>query len=746
MLSIPAYDQIEGVTIFRDDAEAGRYYYLPRLPRIAMQGDKPMFTFLKFQLPPERSTQLGGGYMVFTVALTEPADVLGRIVEALRTKLRAENPTMMTLPPVTLAPVDYLSGDVRLLVIQDDTLVKSVATSRPSLFADNTASVAVGLPELGAQLFHEALKRSGSVAVIEYALTFEARLPAVTINAHVDSQEVKTVVATYTTSQVEDEDTWGNSTTTQVAHRTSLAESMESQGLARVEILKGSVELDDDEMESLRAFAFGAIDDFISKHFLTGGTAVTPEDLKSQWMTFIGQDIRATFDLSVGYRDVVKRNYFPNATINPAFLGVPVEDVVQEIDLRTAPWYFNNLEVKVDTNLDFDKYADMVHSVVGRLSYDDTKEDGTRVTKRDSLIFTRTDRAQKVFKAPLVAVGRDTYSYEVEVHYKGGPVQSAILKRGQSTARDLVLEVPNPGVLEITLATDPAAFDSGSLTAIEVEIEYGDPRNRVPMMVDSVLLTKEAPEKEYARPVFAAVEQPYRLRTTYVLTDAAGAAQRITSAWETRGDRRVAIHTPFDSEFNLTIIPQVDWKEVAQLVVDLDYADEPNDYRVHKTLSFTAASVATTPSSAWKFPLRDPGTRQYRFSQKLLMQDASLVQTEWETQDSDSGTLLVGNAPAGVVTVEVDPADIGLGTTVRRAIVRLTYTDEANGVVDAETLVFRDATPQVWSIARADATVATYTYDVHYVLADGTTRPLLAQQGTIAGDREFLFLPPPPAT
>ena len=52
----------------------------------------------------------------------------------------------------------------------------------------------------------------GGVAVVEYDLGFETRLPAVHVYAHCDSLEVKDVVMTYTTSQIHDEDTWGNET------------------------------------------------------------------------------------------------------------------------------------------------------------------------------------------------------------------------------------------------------------------------------------------------------------------------------------------------------------------------------------------------------------------------------------------------------------------------------------------------------------------------------------------------------
>ena len=147
----------------------------------------------------------------------------------------------------------------------------------------------------------------------------------------------------------------------------------------------------------------------------------------------------------------------------------------------------------------------------------------------------------------------------------------------------------------------------------------------------------------------------------------------------------------------------------------------------------------------WKFALRDTDVRAFRFKQTLLMTDNSVQEDTWQTRDSDAQTLIVGNAPGGVVKVEVDPGDVaGLGAEVRRVLVRLSYTDAANHVSDTETLIFRSADPAEWTIARADAAVSTYTYDVEYFMSDGTRHSLTAQPGTISSVRDFLFVPPLP--
>lgn len=752
MQSIPVYDTIEGLTILKDDDDISKFYYLPRTLKIAQSNGKPQFTFLKYQLPVEREGEddKGGGYLVFTTQLVEDSDFLETTVKPkLSSRMRAAYPNEPNLPEPTLSAIDFTGGEVRLLIMKDNRFVSEVQSGKPSLFGDNTASFAVELKDLGAQLFYDALKKSAGIAVVEYDLLFDTRLPAVHVHAHADSNEVKTVVMGYTKEKVESEDTWGNEESHEVAHRTSVSETMESQGLVTLTIDKGSSGIKDEDVEALRAFAFSKLDDWVKTNFLKGGSIVTEEDKKSQWMSFIHEDIHKTFDLDLVQRDVIQRQYNPSARFDPTFLGVDIDDVVLEIDLGTAEWYFNTLNVNVDTNLDFAMYGDIVHSVVGHFSYEGEK-DGARIDKRESFAFTKDDRAPKKFSTRLAKVGEDRYTVQVEVNYKSGPVTSAILYEETSTLRDYTLRVPNPGVMKLQVAaTDVQAFDSQKLTSIEVEIGYADPARKVPDVVEKVILTKETPQVEYKRVIYAVWDKPYRYRTTYVINGDAG-PQRLTTEWLDGGHDPgattgyLSIGTPFDDLFHVSVLPSVDWSEVQTVIVDLAYADAAHDYRQTRTLSLSEASLASLQQPLWKFPMRDPDVRGYKYSVKVLGKDGSVKGQDWRDMASDAETLLVGDATGGVVKLQVDPGDTGVGTTLRRVVVRLKYEDKAHTILDEQALVFRDLTPQTWSITRADAAVNTYTYDVEYVRNDGTVVPLLGQSGRISTSAEFLFLPAPP--
>jgi len=745
MLTIPAYAEIEGITVFPDDEDPSHFYYLPRRPRLAQDptGD-PQFTFLRYQFPIERdSGDPGGGYLVFTTVMREEADVLQRVQRTLQTRLRNELPPTEDVPEVRVTPVDFTDGSVRLIIMQDNQFVRAIDLGRPSLFGDNSASVAVELSADGATLFYEALRRSGSVAAIEYNLSFPVRLPAITILGHVDCSEVVGMLQAKSVETVKG--TWGSRDQLQEV-TTSVPQIMESQGLISLEIITGSVEVDDEEMESLRSFAFRAMEGFIDEHFLKGGSVQCEAERRELFLEYQEADpetIEGSFDLNVSYRDVINREYNPSAQLGSDFLGTPVENLVHDIDLGNAPWYFNNLDVQVDTNLNFERYGDIVHSVVGHFTYDQTGPDGVRCARRESLVFTGSDHSTRRFRTRLAAPEKDVYDVRVEVNYREGPTSQLTVDTFSATARHLTLNVPNPGVIEVEFSVAPEAFGE-RLQSVEAEITYGDPGRGVPAVTDTVILTEEERARQYRRVIYAPWDRSYRYRFTYNLTDDDGHIQRSTTPWmeASSAQRHVNVPTPFDQVFSLNILPQVDWSEVREVVVDLQYHDEDSDYRMERTLSF---SEDTGRAAVWRFLLRNPAHRKFRYRETYLMANHAVQAKEWQTQPED-GAITIGNAPHGVAAVQVDPEDIDF-SAVRRVVVRLRYLDEGDPehpTEDTATLLFRGPEAQTWWVTLGKTEEA-YAYDVTYVLRDDSQRVLEDQRERLdRSGRSFLFLPAPP--
>ena len=748
MLSIPVYDLIAGITLYRDDQDTAHFYYLPRAPRIVNGADgKPEFTFYRYQNPIDRGgAELGGGYLLFTTSIAEDQAYLdAKVKPVLQAQVTAEDPTNPMPPTVTLSPVPFTGGQIQLIFMQSNQFVKAVTLGKPSLSGDNSASVAVELTEDGAQLFYEGLMHGAGVAAIEYDLTYPVRLPAIEIRGHIDSQEVKTAVMGMQAEEVTDESTWGDTHHTEY-HRTSISETMNNMGLVKLEILKGSVDLKQEDEDSLRSFAFSVMDDFVKKHFMSGGDIDTADDRKNVWTQFINDNISNNFDLDVTMRDVVSYQYNPNAQIGSQFLGVDPTTVVFDVDLQDAPWY-HNLEVQVLTNLDWAKFGAVVHSVVGTCRYDQPRDDGSRSTAVDSLIFTADDNKPKEFKAHVAKVGLDSYTVDVQINFKSGPTLQVALPTVTTNQRAYTIDIPNPGLIDIDLAVDPGVFGD-KLSSIEVEVQYGDPARHVADSTETVVLNADASLKTYQRWLYAPFDKPLQWRATYVIKDANGDEQRSTGDWiaqQPAAKLYITVHSPFEDSFALRVIPSVDWTTVAAVVIDLEYDDPANDLHAQTTFSFT--KDAKTAFQDWRFPLRDASQRTFKYRQTILYTNAGHETTDWITVSNNPGTLVVGNAPGGVVQLEVDPSDTGIGADVRRVIARLHYADPAHDVARDMTLVFHDTTSQTWAVARADATAGDYTYDVEYVMADGSHRDLTGLQGSLpaGGLSDYLALPAAPA-
>jgi len=747
VLSIPMYDQIEGITLFKDDERRGHFFYVPRRPRVVLDADgKPEFTFYRYQNAIDRGgAEKGGGYLLFTTSLTEDQQLLDlKVVPKLRAAVAAEDPTDPNPPPVTLNPVPFTSGSIQLIFVTSNQFVKAITLGRPSLLADQTASVAVELTEDGAQLLYEGLKHGAGVAALEYDFTYQARLPAIEVRGHISSSEVKTATMAMTADYVADTSTWGDNSHTD-HHRTSISEVMENQGLVHLEILKGDVDLKQEDENAIRTWAFAQMDEFVKKNFMSGGSVETPEDRKDAWMQFLHADATNDFNLDVTMRDVIAYPYNPSAQIGAQFLGVDPKTVVVDVDLQDAPWY-RNLDVQASTSLDWGRFGDVVHSVVADFRYDQQRRDGSRSIAADTLVFTAADTAPKSFKAHVAEVGLDGYTVDVTVNYKSGPTRTLELGRVTTNKRAYTIEVPNPGLIDVDFAADPGVFGD-KLSSIEVEVRYGDPARKVGDVTETVLLNAAQSVKTYRRWLYAPFDRPLQYRTTYVLRNAAGDEQRSTGDWvvqEAAPKMFITVHSPFDDVFSLRVIPSVDWTTVSSVVLDLEYDDDDEDLHEQTTLSFTAE--AGNSFQDWRFPLRDADRREFRYRQTLLLANAGRESGDWVTVTDNPGTLVVGNAPGGVVQLQVDPADTGIGMDVKRVIARLAYTDAAHGLTRAATLVFRDETPQTWSIARADPTVNGYRYDVDYIMADNTRRTLAAQHGELpaGGLSDYLPLPVPP--
>lgn len=743
MLSLTDGFSIEGVDFFRDDEAKETFYYLPNTVELARNPDgSPQFQFVLYQAGlPIEGKQQGGGFLVLTTVLTAPADIIGpRATAEAQRILRAEAPSPgAPIPTPKIRPVNFIGGTAVLRIARGtgNQLIQNIDLGRPSLFGRNTVSVVADMTLMGAEIFADVLRQGGAIAVVEYNLEFEVRLPAVVIEAHISSSRVRAVVATYTTQEVVDEDFWGGDTTTEVRKRTGYSEFLRENSLVELDIRSGSseVELDDDMISDLRDFALGAMDKFINEQWLNVGGILTTKQLQSEWLEFINEDFEKNFDLVLTQSDVIKRQYNPSATINPAFIAADVADYLIVVDTLAHP-FFKRLEVDVSTSFDFERFDDYVHSIVVDLTYDSPDDTGRRIQKAESFIFTKDDNERRKF---VTAKGRSNeYQVTAEVHYRNGPVLRQRLLNATSVAPAQVIAVANPGEIDVTFSAPAIGFD-GDLQSIDIELAYEDRRNGIAPFIEERSLTKDAPQVQIKRPVYSPEVKAFRYRITHVFP-----TQKISTPWleAGAGTTQIKVSTPFEDELRLDVVPSADWTELTGILVSLTYEDAENDVRSQQSLFFAPQDVGKVKT--FIAPLKDPARRDVTVAETHLFKSGAARSLDARTHVANGVPAVVGNAPGGVYRLTLSGEDVALGTDVRRVTVTLRYEDAANDVIDMHGALLRGpGETSVWSVALADPSKLDYTYRADYFLASGDRIAGPEKTATFGNPEDWLFVEPP---
>lgn len=743
MLTLPAVLEVDGITVFRDDDDNTQFYYLPKDINLVTNPDgSPQFDFVVYDVGDDAETATSGGYLLFTVALTSDRNAVEtRVKPEVQRILRDEFPPGEIVPQPKIAPVSFLNGTAELLIASaGGELVSRIQLGKPSLFGDNTVSVIAEMPIDGAAVFASVLEQGGSIATIEYNLNFEARLPSVVVTAHIEASRVRDVVNTWTTQKIKESNTWGSKTRTE-RKRTGYSEILEEENLVELDIKAGSSEVDlsDDLVSDLQDFAMASMDRFIEDEWMAGGI-LSEEDMRSEWLESIHEEVQRNFDMSLTTRDVITRPYNPSASVNPTFLGGDPSDFVKRVSIGDD--FFKRLEVDVQTNLDFEKYQEYVHSVVVNMHYQSRDDDGNNISKSESFTFTADDHAPKKFVTKMGRPKDDSYEYSVEVVYKGGPVEKRQVEKGTSRDRSLIAAVKNPGELNVTFNSAPEVFGD-RISAIEIKLEYADPRNKVKRFTEELILNAEKPSATVRKAIFAEVEKDFAYSYVYVMD---GGNQRVSAGpFPGAPDTQyISIPSPFENMFTLMIQPLADWSEMTSVIVGLSYEDVANDFRKSNTYNWDQET--SSDAVKWAFPIVDPDKTACTVSETWIRKTGgSVTLPARQINIEERPVLVVGDALGGIVNVEIDAGDVDFENSVRRIMINLVYRDDENNVLDTAAFVFRNAQEtQKWVVALSDNTKRAYTYDLKYFMNDGSVIDVTDQGGEFAGMQDFMFIPAPP--
>jgi hypothetical protein len=153
-----------------------------------------------------------------------------------------------------------------------------------------------------------------------------------------------------------------------------------------------------------------------------------------------------------------------------------------------------------------------------------------------------------------------------------------------------------------------------------------------------------------------------------------------------------------------------------QVEVELAYADPDNQISFAQTYLLSA----TNQSPMWRIRVADPAKSDYKYRLTYYPVDKPPIAGDWKTTSAPA--LIVTDPYPNVLRVMVLPSlDF---TKVQRALVTLSYTDEANHISQSDLLppmAGPDAMAP-WTCNIVDGTKRTYSYQVDLQYKDGSVK------------------------
>lgn len=169
--------------LFRDHADTGAYYYIPKSPRVAAWADgTPKFSFIKYI---KTNKNVTGGIVHFLVTLGLTQD---EIVEAEKELHRVDKEGKV------LGPVPFIKGEFHIISASAGSggifSRKIVGTGKAPLLAGQEAAVSIALSEEGATFLEKSFMSPTSDVSVQFLLTFRGLTPAYKARLKVDWDKV----------------------------------------------------------------------------------------------------------------------------------------------------------------------------------------------------------------------------------------------------------------------------------------------------------------------------------------------------------------------------------------------------------------------------------------------------------------------------------------------------------------------------------------------------------------------------
>jgi len=699
----------EGLTIFADHAEAGRFHYLPDVPRLRHDIDgKADIRLVKYRLDPSLTAQLGGGLLTFSVELGADETAVGRA----RGRLAARE----GLSTISLDPVAVEGGTVGVVIADYSTLSDAPVTSpfvlrvsggeTPSLFGGKAASFAVVLTPEGANLVEQALLAGAPLVSAFYALTVSGLRPALRAGIRARWDQVY--------SFYENRLHGGK-----LLLATDIGPTVEE--LVRAEAI--SIHIDEllpaEEQNAASRAAIEEAQRYVLEELFTPTLGQTPAAPPPDGLAVIGQTIKdvigffsityslrkverselKTFDYQLATAQAQPFTLAPQGRLQVALEELlPPERLIAELDMGPQP------EMRFDIGVGCDLAAEDIDHVEVVVSYGD---------RREEIVLDAASPSRELSIWYVAELGIEIdYRYTVAFRPSTGDVD--VLAAEARTTDDRIIRI-DPRELYRRATVRAVAHGVPFETYPRVVIDVQARQTGSGWAADATLeLDAQHLESSVRFRTSRDAKTLVRRRIRYL----AGDGQIVTNDWDDAELGVLVVGDPLPDVVDVQILGAARFgTHIARLVVEFRPLSNPGKVD-------TVILSAERPSATWSCPMQPGFPRGYEYRVTTHSTLAEVREGVWLA--GAEGKLVVGEGIAQLRQVQLLFVGKALGELGLLGVkVRFSFVDSvAEMTAEDERLVTDLSQPVLWSYPVADRTRQAYTYELTLVHSDGRLEPL----------------------
>lgn len=722
----------QALYVFPDFSDASQYYYLPNFPHIAkLEGGAPAIHLLVYREDLDTIADddpEAVAFLSLDVDLAWPP----QMIEDAASRLRIED-QLAEKPRLT--PIFFHKGAVKLMLLDAVTpeedaaapagearptafVTKIMGAGSPSLYGDNRAIFQATLSKKGAAALSGALDGVTPIGVV-YTLTFAGLQPAFNIKANVDWQKIydhfserEQMDFLFYESDVQ------KSIDTMVENKVIEIEvTVEGIGAEAMDAERESV------MNSIRQLIFDKFFEATFKRVDPAGGS-TADDVVDT-LTHIHQNALTlgigytyhrkevkieelrTLDLDFTARKAAERTIYPQAHMHNLLTGSGVtrEQLVTIVDGGDSLWKVLPFEVMAAAAWE----ADGIAGITVDIEY----QDADSAVTRNMSIFLDKGKGKEVRRDWMDRTSGDEFRYKYEVVFLDGSVpgpKPKVNSGGWIDHKGTVLVI-NPRELYEAFELEVGAvpdFPFNRWPAVQAIVRYRADDGSFEHYEDGVLTAAAKSFKTRFR-----IDKGSPGRREVRLTYIGATGERVEPPWMPMPQDQWVVDDPHPDKLVVRAIVAGDRKNIANLLVDLEYRDDANGIHEIGNLSFDAENIDKPQS--WTVNLGDPTARRYRYRMTLVTKAGEFVQTGWIRTDAPS--LPVGEIYVRRLAVEFMTGELDAG--VEAVEVAVAYHDSANDVHDEQTFRLGPRSQAEWQVQLKDAGRRSYQMTTTWIRSDG---------------------------